>query len=208
MNRKKLFLFGGGGHALTVKECIDDDQFELTGYFATTAHPKNLLNLQYFGDIRQVNISEIVGDGVVFPAFGNNHARFELQTFCKQQSLAQTTLIHRSAIVSSSAIIKSGTLISLGAIVNADTKIGNGVIINTGVIIEHECKIGDCSHIAPGSVLCGNVSVGERSFIGANSTVKEDVTIGSDVIIGAGSTVVCDIPDGETWFGTPAKRKK
>lgn len=41
--------------------------------------------------------------------------------------------------------------------------------------------------------------------IGANSSILCGVTIGENAMIGAGSVVTKDVPDGELWFGNPAK---
>jgi UDP-2-acetamido-3-amino-2,3-dideoxy-glucuronate N-acetyltransferase len=43
--------------------------------------------------------------------------------------------------------------------------------------------------------------------IGANTTILCGVTIGRDAMIGAGSVVTKDVPDGELWFGNPARRR-
>jgi acetyltransferase-like isoleucine patch superfamily enzyme len=47
--------------------------------------------------------------------------------------------------------------------------------------------------------------VKKRASIGANATILCGVTIGENAMIGAGSVVTRDVPDGELWYGNPAK---
>lgn len=44
--------------------------------------------------------------------------------------------------------------------------------------------------------------------IGANSTILPGITIHKNAIIGAGSVATKDVPEGETWFGNPAQKRK
>jgi acetyltransferase-like isoleucine patch superfamily enzyme len=45
----------------------------------------------------------------------------------------------------------------------------------------------------------------EGASIGAGSVILGGITIGKKAMIGAGSIVTKDVPDGELWFGNPAK---
>ena len=50
--------------------------------------------------------------------------------------------------------------------------------------------------------------IDEGASIGANSTILCGVRIGKKVMIGAGSVVTKDIPDGELWYGNPARKHR
>ncbi len=89
-----------------------------------------------------------------------------------------------------------------------DTKIGSDTKIDNLVHIAHNVQIGEHCLIVAGVVVGGSAKIGDRCFIGMNASIKEHVTIGNDVTIGAGSVVLCDVPDGETWAGVPAKKIK
>ena len=52
----------------------------------------------------------------------------------------------------------------------------------------------------------GQVYIQAGAKIGAMSLIMPGVTIGENAVVGANSVVKCDIPDGETWAGTPAKK--
>ena len=83
---------------------------------------------------------------------------------------------------------------------------GYGTHINYGVTMTRT-TIGHHTTISPGVTCCGDVTIGDRVLIGAGSTICDRVTIGNDVTIGAGAVVLPEtvIPDGETWFGVPAR---
>lgn len=99
--------------------------------------------------------------------------------------------------------IGSNTCIDRGTL--ARTSIGNGVKIDNLVHIAHNVNVGDNCLIVAGSVICGSVKIGEGTYIGANVTIREHLTIGKNCYIGMGSVVTKDIPDGEMWYGNPAK---
>jgi len=47
--------------------------------------------------------------------------------------------------------------------------------------------------------------VKKGASIGAGSTIRCGITIGEKAMIGAGSVVTKDVPNGELWFGNPAR---
>jgi acetyltransferase-like isoleucine patch superfamily enzyme len=51
----------------------------------------------------------------------------------------------------------------------------------------------------------GGAKIGKFCFIGTNSVLHHGVDLGDNVITGSMSFVNKDIPDGEIWFGNPAK---
>lgn len=96
--------------------------------------------------------------------------------------------IHRNALVAVGCVVQHGTHINYG-------------VTMTRTTIGHHCTI------SPGVTICGDVTVGDRTLVGAGATICDRVTIGSDVTIGAGAVVLpeTNVPDGETWWGVPAK---
>jgi len=95
--------------------------------------------------------------------------------------------------------------------VNIDKGTLGATIIKSGSKIDHFChighnsKIGYDSLITASTVLCGGATIGDRSWIGVQSIVKEKITVGNDVTVGLGSVVTKNIPNSETWLGSPAK---
>ncbi|WP_407650913.1 Pls/PosA family non-ribosomal peptide synthetase [Brachybacterium halotolerans] len=78
--------------------------------------------------------------------------------------------------------------------------------IGAGASVEPEVDLagtwidGDTLHI-------GAVRIGKRARIGARSTLGPGAHVGRDAEIAPGSAVLGDVPAGEFWSGSPARRK-
>lgn len=131
--------------------------------------------------------------------------RRKLYEIAVNKGLIPIDVIHRSAQISSHALLGTGLSVMAGAIINASTRIGDNVIINTGSIIEHDCVIGSHVHIATGARLAGSVEIGDESMIGAGSVIRQGIKIGNRAIVGAGAVVVKDVPDNCLVVGNPAR---
>lgn len=185
-----MYLCGAGGHAKVVMDILQANGLKVD---ALIDNDRNL---------KEVNGVPVIYDSAGLSPFiisiGSNATRKRLS---KQLGCEFIKVVHPSAIVSPSVIIKEGTVVMQGAIIQVDTCIGKHCIINTGVSVDHECRIGDYVHLSPHSTLCGNVEVGEGTWIGAGTTVIQGVKIGRWCVIGAGSVVTKDIPDGVVAVG-------
>ena len=94
--------------------------------------------------------------------------------------------------------------------VKQPTRVGDRVYLWHKVNIGHDCQIGAGTVINVGAVLCGEVTVGEDTYIAPGAVIQPRCRIGKYVEIGTMSNVIHDtvIPDGEVWFGNPAKRQR
>ena len=188
---KRLIIIGGGGHGSVVADaatvpCVFLDKNESLNN--VVGKPDDFASV-------------VTEDAGVIVAIGDNKMRLAMLRDLSQVA----TIVHQSAVISSSAIIGDGSVVFAGAVINPNVKIGMGCIVNTGATVDHDCELGDGVHISPGANLGGNVIIGECSWIGIGASVKHVVSIGKNVIVGAGAAVVCDIPDGVTVVGVPAK---
>ena len=122
-------------------------------------------------------------------AVGDNAKRRQiaLENEGTRPTILYGILIHRSAVVSPSAKIGTGTVIMAGAVVQANARIGKHCIINTCASVDHDCIVGDYAHIAPGAHLCGHVEVGEGALVG----------------VGVGIAPMCKVP---SWSLVKARR--
>lgn len=202
-----IALIGYSGHAFVVAEAIKLMGHKVIGYCEKTEVKRNPFGLAYLGDERDKfalsKIKELKAK--VFVSIGSNKIRKNVNELLSSTGLDNPIVIHPSSIISSLAIIGSGSFVGPAAIINPLAEIGMGVIINSSAVVEHECQVCDYSHIAPGAVLAGNVKVGAGSFVGANAVIKQNIQIGANAIIGAGAVVVKDVPENQVWFGNPAK---
>lgn len=74
-----------------------------------------------------------------------------------------------------------------------------GVVIHPGASIGPNCLILQQVTIVEGVKVCGHVD------IGAGAKIIRPVTIGNHAKIGANAVVLCDVPEGATAVGVPAK---
>jgi sugar O-acyltransferase (sialic acid O-acetyltransferase NeuD family) len=206
--QKELYILGGSGHALVVKDSASLVGFEIKGYFDLKQSIVFPNSFPYLGIESVELVQKLPSESAFFPAIGDNNLRFKMVEFMHDNHLKEVVLIHPDSCVSSDSWIGASSMIGPKAIVNPLTHIGAGVIINSGAIIEHECVIGNFCHIAPGATILGNVQIGDFSFVGGNAVVKQGVKIGTNVVIGAGSVVLHDIPDHSIVVGNPAKSIK
>lgn len=84
------------------------------------------------------------------------------------------------------------------------TRIGSGTKIDHYCHIGHNTKIGENNLITPNVTTLGGVLIGDGCMIGCGTQIRESIKIGNNVTIGMSSTVTKNIPNGETWLGSPA----
>ena len=94
--------------------------------------------------------------------------------------------------------------IARGALSN--TIIGRGCKINGLCFIAHNCVLDDNVWITGNTMLAGSVKVGKNATIFSSVIVREQRRIGQRATIGMGSVVTKDVPAGEAWLGSPAKK--
>lgn len=148
--------------------------------------------------------------------------------------ISKTTNIHPLAYIEDGVEIGDNTNIGPFCIVRKGSKIGKNCNFTAYCEIRENVQIGDetsfgsrCT-ISANAIIGNNVTIkygfvltdtpdlkngkfkvvkgiGDGTLIGANVTLMPGFSIGKDCIIGACSQIRCDIPDGEVWFGNPAK---
>lgn len=202
---RKLAVIGAGGHGKVVSELaaalgtygeivfLDDRaQGSINGFpvIGTTLLLENSLSPEQFD---------------IAVAVGNNRIRRQIAEKAAALGFALPVLIHPGAYVSPSATVGQGGVVMAKAVVQAGSVLKDGVIVNTAATVDHDCLLDAFVHISPGAHLSGNTHIGEESWIGTGACSRQQIRIGSRATIGAGAVIVCDIPDGMTVAGNPAK---
>ncbi|MFH2007636.1 MAG: NeuD/PglB/VioB family sugar acetyltransferase [bacterium] len=210
-SNKGCVILGGGGHALSVIDCILSAGL-VEGLVVLDRDPARLGS--------RIAGVEVIGDDALLPSLfesgfdqfivglgtiGVCTSRKRLFGLASSTGLRPLTIRDPTAHVSTLAFLAEGVQVLRGALVNAQADIGANAIINSGAIVEHDCRIGDHVHVASGAILAGGVSVGECTLIGAGSTVRQYVKVGKNAVVGAGAVVVADVPEGATVVGVPAR---
>jgi sugar O-acyltransferase (sialic acid O-acetyltransferase NeuD family) len=193
-----MLLYGAGGHAKVIIDCLLSQQEQVSGIFDDDESIHHLMGIEVHNYYSEIVHTE---DEIIL-AIGDNQTRKKL---AGKISHSPGTVAHASAVISERATIGDGTVVFQHAVVQSGSAIGGHVIINTSASVDHDCAIGDFVHIAPGAILCGNVSVGEGTLIGAGTVIIPGINIGKWATIGAGSVITKDVPDNAMVVGNPSR---
>ena len=143
------------------------------------------------------------------------HEKAEVQT----QFIGDDTKIWQFSIVLDGAKIGSNCNINSHCFIENDVVIGNNVTVKCGVQLWDGITIEDDVFIGPNVTFTNDkyprskvypeefarTIIKRKASIGANATILCGITIGENAMIGAGSVITKDVPDGELWYGNPAK---
>lgn len=209
--RKLCVVLGAGGHASVLLEALllQPSEFEFVVLDSNqNLHGKEMLGVRIVGDDSLIPGLKLQSDTrfvIGIGGTGNTNPRQQLYERALSSGLLPLSVLHPSAICSSTAILGEGVQLLAGCIVSAGAKIGDNSIVNSGAVVEHGCRIESHVHIASSATICGDVFVGEGAHIGAGATIKQGIAIGRGAIVGAGSAVIKDIPAGVVAVGVPAR---
>lgn len=191
---KSIYIYGASGHGLVVADVASS-----CGYDDIIFIDDGDNEYPTFEDIKITS-----GIPVAF-GIGSNSIRAKLFEKVQNSDFEIVSLIHPSAIISSSVTIGKGTVVMPNVVVNAKAIIGDGVILNSSCVVEHECMIDDFVHISPKVALAGDIKVGKYTHIGIGSNVIQGIIIGKNVTVGGGSMVIRNIDDNQKVVGVPAQ---
>ena len=193
-----MLLFGAGGHAKVVIDCLLDSDLEITGIFDDNS---DLVSLNGYDVVGAYDESYIFDQELII-TIGDNHQRQQLTKVIKHKF---GKAVHPSAVVSKYAQLGAGSVVFHNAVLQSGAKVGKHCIINTASSVDHDTVIGDFCHISPKVTLCDKVKVGEGCHIGAGATVIPNITIGKWCVIGAGAVITQNLPDYSLVVGVPGK---
>jgi len=204
---KKCFIYGAGGHAKVIIDCIRSMKGEIAFVCDGNLLRKEETFMEY-PLYKCETIEELIPltrglEAIV--AIGDNQVRTKIFQNLSKNDVSFLVVRHSRSWIGSGVIIKPGTAIMPNVVVNAQATIGQNCIINTAAVIEHDCQIGDHVHVAPTAVLCGGASVGEGTLIGVGAKILPGVKIGKQAIVGAGAAVTENVPDYAVVAGIPAR---
>jgi sugar O-acyltransferase (sialic acid O-acetyltransferase NeuD family) len=115
------------------------------------------------------------------------------------------TIVHPTAVVSSTSAIGPGSILLAQVVVTAAVRIGSHVAIMPHVTLTHDDVVEDFATLASGVRLGGRVHIGRGAYLGAGALVRENRVVGNGALIGMGSVAISDIPACEVWVGVPAR---
>ena len=122
------------------------------------------------------------------------------------------TGIHRKVLQIGTTLI--GDDVEIGAGVTIDrgalgtTSIGKGTKIDNLVQIGHNVQIGEHCLLCAQVGIAGSAKLGNYVVLAGQVGIAGHLKIGNQVTVGSKAGVMHNIPDGETWLGTPAQPDK
>jgi len=133
--------------------------------------------------------------------------------------IGKGTKIWQFSVILERAILGSNCNVNCNTFIENDVKIGNNVTIKCGVYLWDGTIIEDDVFVGPNVTFTNDkyprskkypeefqsIHIKKGASVGANSTILGGIIIGENSMIGAGSLVTKNVPDGELWYGVPAK---
>ncbi|SEO07241.1 NeuD/PglB/VioB family sugar acetyltransferase [Actinacidiphila rubida] len=116
------------------------------------------------------------------------------------------TVVHPSASVSASSEVGPGCVLLAHCVLTAAVRLGAHVAVMPHTVLTHDDEVADFATLASGVRLAGGVRVGRGAYLGSGALVRESTRVGAWSLVGMGSVVLRDVPPGEVWAGSPARR--
>jgi sugar O-acyltransferase (sialic acid O-acetyltransferase NeuD family) len=116
------------------------------------------------------------------------------------------SIIHSSAYVDSSAIVREGCFILPGCVLDRNVHLHENVLLNTGCVIAHDSSVEKHSFLSPAVKMAGFSKVGSGCNIGINTTIIDNINICNNVQTGGGSVIISSITEPGLYIGVPAKK--
>ena len=188
--KKKIILFGYGGHYNSVVDVIDkENKFKISKILDKKTFTNNKIKIEdpdIFFSKNKLNYNIHIS----FASIYNLSLRSKIYLKIKKNNLFKfPVIVSPLSYVSRLAKIKQGSIIMHGAIINRNTVINENVVINSKSLIEHDVVIGDNCHISTGVVVNGGVKIGKNCFIGSGSVIRENIVIPDNTFIKMGSLI-------------------
>ena len=213
-SQKNLYFLGAGGNASVVASTINDinlisKEWNVAGFFDDS--PTCVFN-EFFhcGSISVDTIAPYLEDPLNYFYWSLMSVKIGKDLLPKLLALnipinRFATIIHPTAVISSTAKIGFGVSIHPFVSIGPDVSIGDHIHCFAQSFVGHGANIGSFSYLANNVSVGARVQLNEGSYVGTNAAIRENVSVGPWSIIGMGSVVLNHVSPGTTVIGVPAK---
>ena len=156
-----------------------------------------LLGNNFIFSNTQIGDDVIVNPGTVIGSDGYGYSRNADNTLEKFPHFGGV-IIGDNVEIGANACIDRGTL--------GNTIIKDGVKIDNLVHVAHNVVINKNCLIIANTMIGGSTVIGENSWIAPSVSLMNGLKIDNNVTVGLGAVVTKNIPEGQTWVGSPAKQ--
>ncbi|MER7561394.1 acetyltransferase [Streptomyces sp. NPDC097941] len=204
-----LVIVGAGGFARETAQAVaDTGAFELLGHLDDNAdlHGTDVAGVPVLGgcdlihELPEARVVICVGNPRDYAA----RARLVRRLALPEERYA--TVVHPSAVVSADSGIGPGSVLLAHCVLTAAVRVGAHVAVMPQVVLTHDDVVEDYATLTSGVRLGGGVRLERGAYVGSGALVREGATVGAWSQIGMGSAVLDDVPPGEVWVGSPARR--
>ncbi|MEV6118684.1 acetyltransferase [Streptomyces sp. NPDC052109] len=205
----ELVIIGAGGFARETAQAVADGaEFKLLGHLDDNPalHGTEVDGVPVLGGCDLVH--DLPGARVVI-CVGNprdHAARARLVRRLALSADRYATVIHPTAAVSSTCEVGPGSVLLAHCALTAAVRVGAHVAVMPHVVLTHDDVVEDYATIASGVRLGGGARLEQGAYVGSGALVREGTTVGAWSLVGMGSAVLGDVPPGEVWVGSPARR--
>jgi sugar O-acyltransferase (sialic acid O-acetyltransferase NeuD family) len=205
----ELVIVGAGGFARETAQAVGDTgEFKLLGHLDDNAslHGTDVDGVPVLGgcdlvhDLPEARVVVCVGNPRDYAARARLVRRLGLPAD------RYATVIHPTAVVSATSTIGPGSVLLAHCVLTAAVRVGAHVAVMPHVVLTHDDVVEDYVTLTSGVRLGGGVRLERGAYVGSGALVREGATIGAWSQIGMGSAVLDDVPPGEVWVGSPARR--
>ena len=205
----ELVIVGAGGFARETAQAVADaGEFKLLGHLDDNPalHGTDVDGVPVLGGCDLVH--ELTGARVVI-CVGNPRdyaARARLVRRLALPADRYATVIHPTASVSETSEVGPGSVLLAHCALTAAVRVGAHVAVMPQVVLTHDDVVEDFATLTSGVRLGGGVRLEQGAYVGSGALVREGTTVGAWSLVGMGSAVLGDVPPGEVWVGSPARR--
>ena len=205
-----IIIIGAGGFGREVynwaKESFPSKNFKIKGFLSKNPSDLDNFNIgvRILGEESTYDIKE--KDRFII-AIGDIDTKKLVVANLKKKGAQFLTLIHPTAIISSTAKIGTGAIICPFALVSDHAVLDDFVLMNFYSSCGHDAKVGKYCVLSPYATINGFGILEDEVFLGTHSTVTPNKKIGYRAKISANSVAMHDVSARSLVFGVPGKHK-